>query len=504
MKSFLLTAGLAFLAQVAPSLGYNFNRRPRGMKQHKHPNMNVVTNGTFDQLLDHQDPSKGTFSQRYWYDAQYWNGPGSPVFLFNVGESSADGYTGYLHNMTITGYYAQKFGGAVIVIEHRYWGESNPYPDNLTTETLQYLDLPQSVWDMTYFAKNVKLEAGDETISNADEAPWVFVGGSYPGALAGWISRIDPGVFWAYHASSAVVEAIYDFYGYFDAIARGMPKGCSDDVKAVIQHVDGVFNNGTESDIQDLKETFGLGVVEHPEDFAAQLAGDFFWWQSNETKVFEFCDYIESYASGKAPSSKDKGVGLKAAMAGYASWVKETSDCTEASPCNSYDPKNEYNNVKDDSGDRQWLWMLCHNPFAWWQVGPPTNDGTTIVSSLLTPEHSQRDCALEFPTTNGFQVGSVEGFTVDHLNMYTGGWDADFERVMFVNGEFDPWLAATVSSTQRPGGPRQATKDMPIYTVKGGNHVPDFFIDDDPAVANVTTQQIATMKRWLSEWKASA
>ena len=31
--------------------------------------------GTFDQLLDHNDPSLGTFKQRYWWNTQFWKGP---------------------------------------------------------------------------------------------------------------------------------------------------------------------------------------------------------------------------------------------------------------------------------------------------------------------------------------------------------------------------------------------------------------------------------------------
>jgi hypothetical protein len=33
----------------------------------------------FDQLLDHNDPSKGTFKQQYWWNTEFWAGPGSPV-----------------------------------------------------------------------------------------------------------------------------------------------------------------------------------------------------------------------------------------------------------------------------------------------------------------------------------------------------------------------------------------------------------------------------------------
>jgi len=36
-------------------------------------------NATFDQLIDHKNPSLGTFKQRYWWNTTHWNGPGSPA-----------------------------------------------------------------------------------------------------------------------------------------------------------------------------------------------------------------------------------------------------------------------------------------------------------------------------------------------------------------------------------------------------------------------------------------
>lgn len=40
-----------------------------------------AANGTgfFTQLINHDDPSAGTFQQRYYYNAEFWAGPGSPV-----------------------------------------------------------------------------------------------------------------------------------------------------------------------------------------------------------------------------------------------------------------------------------------------------------------------------------------------------------------------------------------------------------------------------------------
>jgi hypothetical protein len=225
-------------------------------------------------------------------------------------------------------------------------------------------------------------------------------------------------------------------------------------------------------------------------------------WQSSEENVFDFCDWIETSSStGHASASYPGGVGLETALLGYASWVNATSGktCRDAD-CSSYTSNTVWNEPTDLEGNRQWNWMLCDNPFSWWQVGPPQDDKQHVVSSLLRPEHFQRQCGLMFPETNGFKVGSVEGWTAEHLNMYTGGWNADFERVMFVQGEFDPWIEATVSSTHRPGGPLASSDKTPIYVVKNGNHVPDLILDDIPEENSVLEQELATMKKWLSEW----
>jgi hypothetical protein len=40
---------------------------------------NVTGSAFFTQLLDHDNPSKGTFQQKFWWNAQWWEGPGSPV-----------------------------------------------------------------------------------------------------------------------------------------------------------------------------------------------------------------------------------------------------------------------------------------------------------------------------------------------------------------------------------------------------------------------------------------
>lgn len=91
-------------------------------------------------------------------------------------------YFGYLTNTSITGLIAQQEHGATIVLEHRFYGLSNPYPD-LTPESLKYHTIQQAIDDLEYFAKNVALPMPNGTEVTPDKAPWILVGGSYSGMV---------------------------------------------------------------------------------------------------------------------------------------------------------------------------------------------------------------------------------------------------------------------------------------------------------------------------------
>ena len=113
-----------------------------------------------------------------------------------------------------------------IVLEHRYYGESNPFND-LSVASLEYHTIQQAIDDLVYFAQNVQLPmpGGDQV--TPDQAPWILVGGSYAGALTSFtmvkcvlsallpyrrsrtnLADSKPGVFYAAWSSSGVVESI--------------------------------------------------------------------------------------------------------------------------------------------------------------------------------------------------------------------------------------------------------------------------------------------------------
>lgn len=86
----------------------------------------------------------------------------------------------FVTNSSIFGQIADQENGAVVLFEHRFFGQSNPYPD-LKTESLRLLTLDQSIEDVVYFAKNVKLPMPGGDCVTPDVAPWILAGGSYSG-----------------------------------------------------------------------------------------------------------------------------------------------------------------------------------------------------------------------------------------------------------------------------------------------------------------------------------
>ncbi|KAL9085243.1 MAG: hypothetical protein Q9165_007677 [Trypethelium subeluteriae] len=499
----------------------------------------AMGNATFEQLIDHNDPSLGTFSQFYYYSTEFWKGPGSPIVLFTPGEVNVTGYQSYLSTNRTTGVEAQKIGAAVIVLEHRYWGMSSPFSD-LTTANMTYLTLPNAIADLTYFAQNATPPfTNDGAIkSNAADVPWVLMGGSYSGNLAAWTQSVAPGTFWAYHASSAPVQAVSDYYGYFLPVQLGMPANCSKDVSLVVDHLDEVFTNDSASEIANLKAMFKLSNLE-ADDVGAALENGPWLWQGNQlytgySAFFEWCDYVEGAVTTSSNGTTSvrtnntlpdaNGVGLQKALQGYATWWNTVqlpgycegygyADFSGIYNTDCLDTHNATNPLFVDTSlsnaaDRQWVWMTCNEPFGYWQDGAPTSR-PSIVSRLVTADYWIRQCGLFFPTgPQGQTYGIAEGKTEADVNAYTGGWNlaSNSTRLIFANGGYDPWREATVSSDLRPDGPVVSTAQAPINIVPGGFHTSDLVTENGVVNAScqaVIDKEVQQLADWVAEWPGS-
>ncbi|PAV21369.1 peptidase S28 [Pyrrhoderma noxium] len=454
----------------------------------------------FEQLIDHNNPSLGTFKQRFWHTAQYYE-TGGPIVLLTPGEDNAELYTFFLTNETFNGQIAQQQNGATIVLEHRYYGLSNPF-NNLSTASLEFHTIQQAIDDLAYFANNVKLPQPDGGDVTPDKAPWVLVGGSYSGALTGWTLANKPGVFAAGYASSAVSEAIINFWQYYDPIRQFMPQNCSADVQAVVAHIDKTFTSGTTDEINFIKDTFGLGNVTHLDDVAGALRNNLWDWQSLSptsgpgSQFFDFCDALEVKNGVSAGSD---GWGLDHALSAWGAYWKsfyyvEICEDLDAETClGTYDPTQAYwTDISIDNWVRSWSWSLC-NELGFSLVGAP--EGTpSITSRLIQPEYYERQCAYLFPEKFITAISPNANAT----NKEYGGWDIQADNLFFANGKRDPWRDATVSSDFHT---RQSTDLQPI-ALSDGFHCSDLISASgvDPTILAVQQEALSKIKEWLSAW----
>ncbi|KAG6885617.1 hypothetical protein C0993_012364 [Termitomyces sp. T159_Od127] len=427
----------------------------------------------FDQLIDHNNPSLGTFKQRYWHTYEFYE-PGGPIILMTPGEGNADGYYGYLTNRTINGLIAQQQNASTVVLEHRFYGFSNPRPD-LSVKSLKLHTIQQAVDDLVYFAKTVKLPmpGGDQV--TPDKTPWILTGGSYSGALTSW-------------------TMVRDFWEYFEPIRLHMPANCSADVQAVIAHVDKTFSGNNATAIQVLKETFGLGNMTHLDDVAGALRNNLWDWQSLQPttgpggKFYQFCDALEVKDDVNAPAS---GWGLDHALAAWGSYFK-----------NTYYAQREYflsllmNSLMNIDQVCNGLDSEC-NEVGYLQEGAPKGH-PTLVSRLVQPPYDLRQCQLMFPEA----FPEPPKTAISETNKVYKGWNVQLDRLFFANGQRDPWKDATVSATRHTV---QSTPHQPIY-IGDGFHCSDLMTlagQVDPTINTVQVAALEYFRTWLAQWKPS-
>lgn len=301
-----------------------------------------------------------------------------------------------------------------------------------------------------------------------------------------------------------------------------MPKNCSKDVNLVIEYMDYVFTHRNESDQLALKKKFGLEYLKHGDDVMGVIENGPWLWQSNSfytnySDFYRFCDYIENVLPGAKVTPDENGVGLEKALDGYAKWTptfvygwcrqfgyksNTTLECFD-----TYNASNLYfaNRTVGNGADRQWNWMLCNEPFYYWQNGAPRGK-PTLASRLINSPYWKRQCPIFFPTTNGYTYASaVSPDNNEHqVNKHTQGWRLEnTTRLIWTNGEFDPWRTSGVSSEFRPGGPLESTKEAPLQIIPGGFHCSDLRLRNglvNAGVQKVIDNEVSQIVKWVAEW----
>uniref|UniRef100_A0A8D0BRG3 Thymus-specific serine protease n=1 Tax=Salvator merianae TaxID=96440 RepID=A0A8D0BRG3_SALMN len=393
--------------------------------------------GYIRQPLDHFNKREPiTFGQRFWINEQYWQKPGGPVFLYIGGESALS------QSSVLSGHHvelAQKYGALLVSLEHRFYGRSINL-DGLQDKNLQFLSSQQALSDLVSFHHYVTQKYG--LMSNNT---WICFGGSYPGSLAAWFRLKFPHLVFAAVSSSAPVRAQLDFTGYNKVVAAslsnpvvGGSKECLAAVVKAFGAVDGLIRSRQLTKVA--RDFHSCGALEGDEDGFQALSNlaDIFMGavQYNDESVYwgavdGLCDIMTNHTLG-TPYDR-----LIVANKLFLNVME--LPCTD----NSYADLLEElrSTVVSGSNDffRQWIFQTC-TEFGYYQT---CEDSECPFSQLINLTSSLEICKEVF----GISPPSIQD-AVSFTNDYYGADHPKASRVLFVNGDIDPWHVLSVLKNQ--------------------------------------------------------
>ncbi|XLT10769.1 hypothetical protein HN51_056562 [Arachis hypogaea] len=392
----------------------------------------------FNQTLDHYSPyDHRQFQQRYYEFLDYFRIPDGPIFLIICGEGPCGGIVNdYIAVL------AKKFGAAMVTLEHRYYGKSSPFK-SLATENLKYLSSKQALNDLAAFRQYYQDSLNVKLNRTKVESSWFFFGGSYSGALSAWFRLKYPHLTCGSLASSAVVQAVFDFTEFDQQIGESAGPEC----KAVLQETTQLIEQKLAINGRSLKASFGAADLD--------IDGDFMYFVA-DAAVIAFQYGNPDRLCKPLVEAKNGGEDLVDA---YSKYVKEYYIETFGTNVQIYDQEFlKRTDVNDDSSARLWWFQVC-TEVAYFQVAP-SND--SVRSSIVDTKQVPYRYPMFISTYHLDLCKNVFGHgvfpEVDATNLYYGGTKIAGSKIIFTNGSQDPWRHAS-KQTSSPEA------DMPSYLI---------------------------------------
>ncbi|KAM9249325.1 putative serine protease K12H4.7 [Dugong dugon] len=369
-------------------------------------------------------------SMRYFVNDAFYK-PGGPVFLMIEGSETASRNWILMNTTWVT--YAERLGALCLLLEHRFYGLSQPTGD-LSTASLRYLSSRQAVADIVNFRTEIAKTTG------LTKNKWVVFGGSYGGSLAVW-SRIKcPDLFAAAVGSSAPMLAKANFYEYFEGVERSLGTHNSECLKAVKEAFDQVVEMLKRKYYSKLKSDFILNL--DLEEFYV-LYGE---GHQILIRIEDFCDSMTNSSLG-SPYYRFIRI--------IQSVVKEEYSCCLAANYGDKlktfsDTSIDYRNPKKG---RQWFYQCC-TEFGFFK----TTDSKNQPFTGLPLSYFVQQCSDFFGPK--FNLDSLN-MGVMSTNLYYHGFNVTGSKIIFSSGSFDPWHILGIT--------KDISKDLPAIFIKG-NH----------------------------------
>ena len=446
---------------------------------------NVSSAQTIQLPLDHFSGSDNrTFPQRYWVNDSYYR-PGGPIIFFDGGEGGITPQTVAVFGQELVGLsapvdLARRFNGMALVVEHRYYGESVPDhgPHPLGEDFYRYLSTEQALEDVVFFAEhfmphNYSLE--QQQAMHPTRTPWIFVGGSYPGARAALMRVRNPDVIFASWASSAVVQAQVDMWDYFLPMYYAMWSNCTSSIHEAISYADGLLMDGTDEQIDHFRVAI-YNLVTTNATFSNVTIGPL-PASADALSLYQIANILSYPLTLTSQSYQSRG--FDRALKPFCTFFEENLQNTSATTPNatltaflesiSWDIARDASqyNASTKSPYRaadglSWSYQFC-SEWGFLQIADPENNPSNMISRFNN--HTAmlaNECYKRFPWLVQAD-SSAPSPNVSVINKY-GGWHMTPSNTMFSNGEVDPWRSVgvhAVSSINRDAPNRPSTQEIP-------------------------------------------
>jgi len=434
------------------------------------------------QRQDHFDGSNpSTWQQAYYVNDTFWK-PGSdaPVFLCVGGEGPPMDGSAVVRSehCNVAVEWMEERGALMFALEHRYYGCHNesacPVANLSTPGALRYLSSRQALGDIASFVEHANQMYGSS--SNK----WVTWGGSYPGMLAGWARLKFPHLIHASVSSSAPVRAELDMRGYNDVVGAayavehekvGGSLSCQQAIAVGHAQIRGLF--ATADGREFLAELFH----QKPEyfldkknqyDFAGQGVADF-PAQSNDPACREpMCNIARICVAMTNTSIGTEVHRLAAVVATQTAWKQQENNEKKLDfggghgqfHISQYKNKKKSEKLMHKStpgyiGADLWGWQTCAE-FGFYQT---CEEGSKCI---FTQGLSTLDTEMEFCEKSFGIPKSIVADNIAYSNEYYGSDHPKGSRVLYVNGEVDPWHANAIDAP--------LSGSLPAIWVPGASH----------------------------------
>lgn len=387
----------------------------------------------FTQLIDHNNPESGTFSQRYYIDESYGPNADAPVFFYICGEAACTkrSLSGAIRT------HAKKHHAKLVALEHRYYGQSLPF-NSFSTQALQYLSTEAALDDLAYFQRRIRDQKNWS-------GTWIAFGGSYPGSLSAYYRMKFPYLIAGSLASSAPVMAKEDFIEYDRHVTEVAGPRCAAQMRQVVSEAEAALNNAEK--LNAIKALFKASDINDPVDFLYLIADTGSAAVQYGMKD-SFCKHLSSSTSpleGHAEFARK----LYTAMGIDAVDLTAQGSLSE----NPADYKN--------GAMRQWYYQSC-TEYGYWQNANPDSEKSTR-SALINLDYHRQICQRLFGLKEPARTTSF------NATYYSPLMDELVTNIYFTNGSNDPW--STLSMVEKNGNTTNAK--LSYYLIQGAAHCDD-------------------------------